>query len=75
MLFRSIFPLGIEGLGKFTKTGSALLIMGIAGGAILPLVYGKFTEVVGSQQAYWLMLPCYLYILYFAVKGHKAGRA
>jgi len=76
LMWPAIFPLGIEGLGKFTKLGSALLIMGIAGGAILPLVYGKLAELIGSnQQAYWLMLPCYLYILYFAVKGHKMGRA
>jgi MFS transporter, FHS family, L-fucose permease len=75
LMWPAIFPLAIEGLGKFTKTGSALLIMGIAGGAILPLVYGKLSESVGTQQAYWLMVPCYLYILYFAMKGHKAGRA
>ena len=75
LMWPAIFPLGIEGLGRFTKTGSALLIMGIAGGAILPLVYGKLAETVGSQQGYLIMLPCYLYILYFAVKGHKAGRA
>ena len=75
LIWPAIFPLGIEGLGKFTKTGSALLIMGIAGGAILPLVYGKLAETVGNQQAYLLMLPCYLYILYFAIKGHRVGRA
>jgi len=74
LMWPAIFPLGIDGLGKFTKTGSALLIMGIAGGAILPLVYGKFAEYVGSQSGYWLMLPCYLYILYFAISGHKVGR-
>jgi len=75
LMWPAIFPLGIAGLGKFTKTGSALLIMGIAGGAILPLVYGKLAEIMGNQQAYLLMLPCYLYILYFALKGHKAGRS
>ncbi len=77
LMWPAIFPLAIEGLGKFTKTGSALLIMGIAGGAILPLVYGKLSEVesIGTQQAYWLMVPCYLYILYYSMKGHRAGRA
>ena len=75
LMWPAIFPLGIAGLGKFTKIGSALLIMGIAGGAIMPLVYGKLTESLGNQQAYWLMFPCYLFILYFAMKGHKAGRA
>jgi MFS transporter, FHS family, L-fucose permease len=75
LMWPAIFPLAIDGLGKFTKTASALLIMGIAGGAIMPLVYGKLSESIGTQQAYWLMVPCYLYILYYAMKGHKAGRA
>jgi FHS family L-fucose permease-like MFS transporter len=74
LMWPAIFPLGIDGLGKFTKTGSALLIMGIAGGAVVPLVYSKLAESVGSQQAYWLMMPCFIYILYFAMKGHRVGR-
>jgi FHS family L-fucose permease-like MFS transporter len=74
LMWPAIFPLAIDGLGKFTKTASALLIMGIAGGAIMPLVYGKLSEFIGTQQAYWLMAPCYLYILYYAMKGYKAGR-
>ena len=73
LMWPAIFPLAIEGLGKFTKIGSALLIMAIAGGAILPLVYGKLSEVWNSQHAYLLMVPCYFYILYFAMKGHKMG--
>jgi MFS transporter, FHS family, L-fucose permease len=72
IMWPAIWPLAIEGLGKFTKTGSALLIMAIAGGAILPLAYGKLADVIHStQRAYWLMLPLYLVILYFAVAGHK----
>lgn len=74
LMWPAIFPLAIDGLGKFTKIGSALLIMAIAGGAILPLVYGQLSEVLNSQQAYWMMVPCYLFIVYFAVKGHKAGK-
>jgi len=73
IMWPAIWPLAIDGLGKFMKTGSALLIMGIAGGAILPLLYGYLSDVgsIGSQQAYWVMVPCYLYILYFATKGYK----
>ncbi|MDB4304187.1 hypothetical protein N9934_05305, partial [Desulfosarcina sp.] len=69
-------PLAIDGLGKFMKTGSALLIMGIAGGAVLPLLYGYMADIesIGSQQAYWVMVPCYLFILFFAAKGHKIGK-
>lgn len=71
MMWPSIWPLAIADLGKFTKTGSALLVMGIAGGAIIPLVYGSLVDVIGNQQAYWIMLPLYFFIFYFAVKGHK----
>lgn len=75
LMWPAIFPLGIDGLGKFTKTGSALLIMAIAGGAILPLVYGKLLQSWGPQLAYVIMVPCYLYILYFSMKGYKVGKS
>ena len=75
LMWPAIFPLAIDGLGKFTKIGSALLIMAIAGGAIIPLVYGWLSEITSSQQAYWMMVPCYLFILFFATKGYKAGKA
>ncbi len=77
IMWPAIWPLAIDGLGKFMKTGSALLIMGIAGGALIPLLYGYLSgiESIGSQQAYWIMVPCYLFILFFAAKGHKIGKA
>jgi MFS transporter, FHS family, L-fucose permease len=75
LMWPSIWPLAIDRLGRFTKTGSALLIMGICGGALLPLVYGALADSSNRQNAYWILLPCYLYILYFAVKGYKVGRA
>lgn len=73
LLWPAIWPLAINGLGKFTKTGSAMMIMAIAGGAIMPLVYGKLADApsFGPQQAYWVLIPCYLYMLYYSVKGHK----
>jgi glucose/galactose transporter len=71
IMWPAIFPLSIADLGKFTKAGSALLVMGIAGGALIPLGYGKMVETMGNQQAYWIMVPIYLFIFYFAVKGHK----
>jgi len=76
IMWPAIWPLAIDGLGKFMKTGSALLIMGIAGGALLPLLYGYLSDIesIGSQQAYWIMVPCYLFILFFAAKGHKIGK-
>ncbi|MDR0419070.1 MAG: sugar MFS transporter [Prevotellaceae bacterium] len=69
VMWSAIFPMSINGLGKFTKLGSAILIMAIAGGAILPLLYGHFADTIGNQQAYWMMLPCYIIILIFALVG------
>ena len=76
IMWPAIWPLAIGGLGKFIKTGSALLIMGIAGGALLPLLYGYLSDLesVGPSQAYWIMVPCYLFILFFATSGHKIGK-
>jgi glucose/galactose transporter len=76
IMWPAIWPLAIEGLGKFIKTGSAMLIMGIAGGALLPLLYGYLSDLekVGPTQAYWIMVPCYLIILFFAASGHKIGK-
>ncbi len=71
IMWPAIFPLAIADLGKFTKAGSALLVMGIAGGAIIPLIYGRLVESIGNQQAYWIMVPIYLFIFYYAIKGHK----
>lgn len=77
LMWPAIFPLGIKGLGRFTKTGSAIMIMGIAGGAIWPLIYGYLKDSlnIDFQHAFlYAMVPAYLYILFFAVKGHKAGK-
>lgn len=74
LVWPSIWPLALEGLGKYTAAGSALLIMGIAGGAILPMVYGHFSDAGCAQNAYWVMLPCYAMILFYALKGHTIER-
>ena len=71
LMWPAIFPLSINGLGKFTEIGSAILIIAISGGAIIPQIYGLIKNSIGDQQAYWFMVPCYLYILYFAVAGYK----
>ena len=72
VIWPALWPLALSGLGKFTKIGSALLIMGISGGAIMPLVYGGIADSIGStQNAYWIMLPLYMFILYFGLFGHK----
>ncbi|MES2374805.1 MAG: glucose/galactose MFS transporter, partial [Bacteroidota bacterium] len=75
VVWPAMWPLALGGLGKFTKTGAALLIMGIVGGAIIPPLYGKVSEMVGSRQlGYLILLPCYLFILYYAVSGYKTGK-
>ncbi|WP_273212318.1 sugar MFS transporter [Runella zeae] len=72
LVWPAMWPLALDGLGKFTKIGSALLIMGISGGAVLPLVYGNIADSIHStQQAYWVMLPLYLFILYYSFIGYK----
>ena len=72
VMWPAIFPLAINGLGKFTQIGSAILIMGIAGGAVLPQAYGLIEESLGYQAAFLIsMLLCYLFIFYYAVKGYK----
>ena len=74
LVWPAMWPLALDGLGRFTKTGSALLIMAIAGGAILPLVYGKLAVVLSTQAAYWVCVPSYLVIMYYAFIGYKAGK-
>ena len=76
LMWPAIWPLAIDGLGKFIKTGSALLIMAIVGGALLPPLWGKLADIslIGYQQAYWVMVPCYLFILYYSIKGYKIKR-
>jgi fucose permease len=80
LMWPAIWPLAMKDLGKFTKAGGSLLVTAIVGGAVVPLIFGtivdavKTTEeaVVGNYQtAYWVMVPCYLFILYFAISGHK----
>lgn len=73
IVWPAIWPLALNGLGKFTKTASAMLIMAIAGGALLPLLYGKLAVNFSTQAAYWLCVPCYLVIMYYAFHGHKVG--
>lgn len=71
LVWPAVWPLALEGLGRWTPKGAAILIMGIAGGAILPMLYGILGEGIGNQHAYVLLLPCYAFIAYYAVLGHK----
>ena len=74
LIYAGVWPLAIRGLGRFTKMGSSLLIMGLCGNAILPLVYGFVAERCGMRMGYWVLVPCFLYLVFFAVKGYKIVR-
>ena len=90
LVWPAVWPLTLKGLGKFTKTASALLIMAISGGAIIPPLYGRLvdnnkTELItegineasalaeAATSSYWILIPCYVIILYYALAGHKLG--
>jgi glucose/galactose transporter len=75
LIFPAIWPLAIDGLGRFTKLGSSLLIMAIAGGAVLPPLYGLLADYTSPQHAYWLVIPCYFFLLFYGTAGHKIRRA
>ncbi len=74
LIWPTVWPLALEGLGKQTAKGSALLIMGIAGGALLPLLFGKIAQLSSMQYGYVVGALCYAFILFYAVKGHKISR-
>lgn len=75
LMWPAIWPLAIADLGRFTKIGSSLLIMGIAGGALLPLLYGRLADVFNAQLAYFILIPCYLFIWFYATYGNKIRTA
>ena len=71
LTWAGIWPVALDGLGRFTKTGASLMIMGLCGNALIPLGYGWLADRHGAQGGYWILLPCYLYLTYYAVSGHK----
>jgi len=83
IMWGSIWAITIDKLGKFTKSGASMLVVAIVGGAVVPLVFGFILDAIipagqtatagDFQKAYWLFIPCYLFILYYAVAGHKVG--
>ena len=74
LVWAGIWPLALDGLGRFTKLGASIMIMGLCGNAIMPLAYGALADAVNVQQAYWVLFPCYLYLVFYAVHGHKIRR-
>jgi len=74
LIWPSVWPLAIEGLGRFTGIGSSLLIIGNLGGALVPLLYGRLADAVDPKTAYLILIPLYFYVLFYALKGHKTGK-
>jgi FHS family L-fucose permease-like MFS transporter len=71
LMWPSIWPLAITELGRFTKVGSSMMVMAISGAAVMPLLYGHIADIFTPKSAYWIVIPIYLYVFFFAVKGHK----
>jgi glucose/galactose transporter len=71
LVWAGIWPLALDGLGKFTKIGASVMIMALCGNAIMPLVYGYFADNFNERLAYWVLFPCYLYLVFYAFKGHR----
>lgn len=71
LIYAGIWPLAIRGLGKWTTLGSSLLVMALCGNAILSLLYGLMTDYMSLQASYWLLIPCFIYMIFYAVWGYK----
>lgn len=74
LVWAGIWPLALDGLGRFTKLGGSVLIMGLCGSAIMPLIYGHFADRFDVRQAYWVLFPCYLYLIFYAFQGYRVKR-
>ncbi len=71
LIYAGIWPLAINGLGRFTNLGSSMLVMGLCGSAIIPLIYSGIAEQFSMRIAYWVLIPCFIYLIFYATVGHK----
>lgn len=74
LMYSTIWPLALNGLGRFTKMGGSILVMGLSGSAVVPLIYGYFADLYNPQIAYWVLLPCYIYLVYYAYYGYRVKK-
>ncbi len=74
LVWAGIWPLALDELGRFTKLGASILIMGLCGNALMPLLYGYFADLYSLRAAYWVLIPCYAYLVYYAFYGHLVRR-
>ena len=71
LIFAGIWPLAIRNLGRYTNLGSSFLVMGLCGNAFLPLIYGWVADNFGLRMGYWVLVPCFLYLIFYAAVGHR----
>jgi len=74
IMFPTVFSLSIIGLGSKTKLGSSLIIMGIVGGAVIPPIMGKISDLSNIRFAYLVPIVCFSYILYFATRNLRVKK-
>ncbi|WP_353124434.1 sugar MFS transporter [Parapedobacter pyrenivorans] len=74
LVWAGIWPLALDGLGRFTKLGGSIMIMGLCGNALLPLLYGYLADNFSLRDGYWVLIPCYLYLIFYAFKGYRLRR-
>lgn len=71
LVWPGIWALALRDLGRFTKLGASIMVMGLCGNAILPLIYGYFADKLNVRDAYWVLAPCYCYLIFYALYGHR----
>ena len=71
LIFAGIWPLAIRNLGKYTNLGSSFLVMGLCGNAFLPLMYGLVADNFDLRMGYWVLVPCFVYLIFYASVGHS----
>lgn len=74
VMWPAIFPLGIAKLGRHTSQGAGLLVMGVFGGAVIPFSIGWIADYAGYKLSFLICMLCYIYILFYAIKGYKMGK-
>jgi FHS family L-fucose permease-like MFS transporter len=74
LVWPGLWPLALDGLGRFTKRGASLLVMGLCANGLMPLLYGKLADLYDVRHAYWVLFPCYIYLVFYAFYGYRIRR-
>lgn len=71
LIYAGIWPHAIRNLGRFTKVASSMMVMALCGNAIMPQIYAAISEKTSLHTGYWILIPCYLYLIWYAVWGYR----